>query len=59
MKQNILLDTGPLVASINKKDRFFDWAKKHFESFKPPLLTCEPVRNFNTMQYLNERRLKE
>ena len=43
MKQNILLDTGPLVASINKKDRFFDWAKNHFESFKPPLLTSEPV----------------
>ena len=43
MKQKILLDTGPLVASINKKDCFFEWAINHFENFKPPLLTCEPV----------------
>ena len=43
MKQNILLDTGPLVASINKNNRFFEWTKNQFMIYKPPLLTCEPV----------------
>ncbi len=43
MKKNVLLDTGPLVASINKKDNFHDWAARQLGDIEPPLLTCEAV----------------
>jgi len=38
-----LLDSGPLVAYFNQKDQWHPWAVRHFESLKPPLLTCEAV----------------
>ncbi len=43
MNEMVLLDTGPLVASINRRDRFHDWARAWLEQITPPLLTCEPV----------------
>lgn len=39
----ILLDTGPLVAFLNKKDQYHEWALSRFADITPPLLTCEPV----------------
>lgn len=39
----LLLDTGPLVASINRRDRFHEWAKSQLAQIEPPLLTCEAV----------------
>ena len=39
----VLLDTGPLVAYFNKKDRYHDWAIAQFAMINPPLLTCEAV----------------
>ncbi len=43
MKQQVILDTGPLVAFINSRDSFHDWALAQWASIKPPLLTCEAV----------------
>lgn len=39
----ILLDTGPLVAFVNRKDQFHGWATETFGSLDPPLWTCESV----------------
>ena len=38
-----LLDTGPLVAFLNRNDRWHQWAKAQMGALPPPLLTCEPV----------------
>jgi predicted nucleic acid-binding protein len=43
MKKRVVVDTGPLVASINRRDRFHVWAKAQLGQIAPPLLTCEPV----------------
>ena len=43
MRAGVLLDTGPLVASINRRDRFHEWAKSQWAEIEPPLLTCEAV----------------
>jgi uncharacterized protein len=43
MTPHVLLDTGPLVASINRSDRFHDWTRAQWGEIAPPLLTCEPV----------------
>ena len=41
--QKILMDTGPLVAFLNKNDQYHNWAISQFGSFPPPFLTCEAV----------------
>ncbi|MDF1563776.1 MAG: PIN domain-containing protein [Deltaproteobacteria bacterium] len=42
MKQ-ALIDTGPIVAFLNRRDRHHEWARTELSSLRPPLLTCEPV----------------
>ncbi len=39
----ILLDTGPLVAFINKGDRLHDWAFEQFNALEGPFYTCQAV----------------
>jgi predicted nucleic acid-binding protein len=39
----VILDTGPLVALLNRRDTWHDWAKARFAGLAPPLMTCEPV----------------
>ena len=39
----MLLDTGPLVASINRRDRYHEWTKSQLAQIEPPLFTCEAV----------------
>lgn len=39
----ILLDTGPLVASLDRRDAYHEWAMKQLDGVTHPLLTCEPV----------------
>lgn len=37
------IDTGPLVAFLNRRDRFHPWARDVLATVDPPLFTCEPV----------------
>ena len=43
MKQQVILDTGPIVAFINGRDRYHKWAMLQWAQIDPPLLTCEAV----------------
>ena len=38
-----IVDTGPLVAFLNRRDRHHDWAAEQLDGLSPPLLTCEAV----------------
>lgn len=38
-----LLDTGPLVAAINRREQWHEWSKQQVEQSTAPLLTCESV----------------
>jgi len=43
VKQGVLVDTGPLVAFFNKRDRFHDWTAVQWNQIAAPMLTCEAV----------------
>jgi predicted nucleic acid-binding protein len=41
--KRVALDTGPLVALINRRDRHHDWAVQCFDEFDAPTETCDAV----------------
>ena len=43
MKGPVIIDTGPLVAFLTRRERDYAWARQQFSLIEPPLLTCEPV----------------
>ena len=44
MKHNrVIVDTGPIVAFLNKNDKHHDWARTQFSLISPPLISCESV----------------
>ena len=43
MKNHVILDTGPLVALLNRGDRHHRWAREQWAQIAPPLFTCEAV----------------
>ena len=43
MRQNIILDTGPLVALIHRNDEYHSWSREEAAEMTRPLLTCEAV----------------
>ena len=43
MKENVILDTGPLVAFLNRRDKYHNWALGHWDQIQPSMLTCEAV----------------
>ncbi len=43
MSTTIIVDTGPLIASINKKDQYHKCARKQSQEVPRPYLTCEAV----------------
>lgn len=41
--REILLDTGPIVAFLNKRDQYHEWVIEQFAELLPPFYTCEAV----------------
>lgn len=41
--QQVLLDTGPLVAFLQAREKHHVWAVEQFQSLPLPFLTCEAV----------------
>jgi predicted nucleic acid-binding protein len=41
--KRVIIDTGPLVAFLNKSDKYHDWALTQFSQLNPPFFTCESV----------------
>jgi len=39
----VLVDTGPLVAFLNSRDRYHEWSKDIFAEIGTPVLSCEAV----------------
>jgi predicted nucleic acid-binding protein len=38
-----IVDTGPLVAFLDRAERHHDWVVERIEELQAPLLVCEPV----------------
>ena len=43
MKSRIIVDTGPLVALLNSRDKQHAWVVQQLDDIQPPMLTCEAV----------------
>ena len=43
MLRQVIVDTSILVALIDRRDQYHDWAREQLSSISPPLLTCEAV----------------
>lgn len=43
MRQQVLLDTGPLIALIDRRDYHHSWVTTELATIQPPLLSCEAV----------------
>ena len=43
MRKKVILDTGVLVAILNKSDRHYNWAVKEWANIAKPVFTCEAV----------------
>src|SRR5262245_35837524 len=43
MGKSVLIDTGPLVAALRRRDQHHEWARAHFDAATEPFLSCEAV----------------
>ena len=43
MRPNVVVDTGPIIALLDRDEAHHGWAVSRFEELQPPLLTCEAV----------------
>ncbi len=43
MKNVVIVDSGCLVALLNKRDIYHQWIKTQLSKINPPLITCEAV----------------
>jgi uncharacterized protein len=41
--QQAIVDTGPLVALLDRREQFHTWAVAQVRQLHPPMLVCEPV----------------
>jgi len=39
----VVVDTGPLVALLNRSDRHHGWVRQILDTVEPPVFTCEAV----------------
>lgn len=39
----VIIDTGPIVALLNRRDRHHAWVREVLDAIKPPIFTCEAV----------------
>jgi uncharacterized protein len=39
----VVIDTGPIVALLNRRDRHHAWARQVLDTVEPPIFTCEAV----------------
>lgn len=43
MNPTLLLDTGPLVAFLDRREALHHWSRRVFQRVRAPLLTCDAV----------------
>ncbi len=43
MPPNVIVDTGPIISSLDADEAHHDWTLARLEELRPPLLTCEAV----------------
>jgi predicted nucleic acid-binding protein len=43
MARRVLVDSGPIVALLDRRDTYHEWAKREIANLHEPLLTCEAV----------------
>jgi predicted nucleic acid-binding protein len=43
MARTVLIDSGPIVAALRKRDQYHGWARAQFEATTESFLTCEEV----------------
>ena len=43
MKGPVIVDAGPLVALLNRREQHHQWAREQFKLISPPAFTCESV----------------
>ncbi|WP_017294803.1 type II toxin-antitoxin system VapC family toxin [Geminocystis herdmanii] len=43
MKRNIIIDTGIIVALVNRNEQTHEWVKNNLKSLSLPFFTCESV----------------
>ena len=43
MDPKILVDTGPLVALLNRRDQNHAWCARQLQALTDPLVTCDAV----------------
>jgi predicted nucleic acid-binding protein len=54
MTRAAIVDTGPLVAALDRRDAAHGWVGEQLKALAPPLLVCEPV--LTEVAYLLGRR---
>ena len=43
MRSRVIVDTGPLVALLNRKANSHAWVVQQLQDIQPPMVTCESV----------------
>jgi predicted nucleic acid-binding protein len=43
VRQITIVDTGILVANLNRREKYHEWTKNQLSNIFPPLIICEAV----------------